>query len=149
MWCDDGDGKVLYVQTHGISDPGRSEPWWPLAPAPPSGGSGPLGRSRAMLADVAARLGVVVRVADTPVGPVALYQLDSRLIAACDACPHAGACLSDGPLDATVVTCPAHGSRFDLSNGERIRGPADHDLATYDVLIEGGRVCMSWARALR
>jgi hypothetical protein len=24
MWRDDGDGKVLYVQTHGISDPGRS-----------------------------------------------------------------------------------------------------------------------------
>lgn len=24
MWCDDGDGKVLYVQTHGAGDPGRS-----------------------------------------------------------------------------------------------------------------------------
>ncbi|MHB8295431.1 MAG: DsrE/DsrF/DrsH-like family protein [Acidimicrobiales bacterium] len=24
MWTDDGEGKVLYVQTHGLSDPGRS-----------------------------------------------------------------------------------------------------------------------------
>ncbi len=115
-------------------------------------GSGPLGRRRTLLADladVAGRLGMVVRVADTPVGPVALYQLDGRLVAACDVCPHAGARLSDGALDATVVTCPSHGSRFDLSNGERIRGPADHDLATYDVLIEGGRVYMSWTRTLR
>lgn len=23
MWRDDGEGKVLYVQTHGIDDPGR------------------------------------------------------------------------------------------------------------------------------
>ncbi len=24
MWRDDGEGKVLYVQTHGVGDPGRS-----------------------------------------------------------------------------------------------------------------------------
>jgi predicted peroxiredoxin len=24
MWTDEGEGKVLYVQTHGVSDPGRS-----------------------------------------------------------------------------------------------------------------------------
>ncbi len=24
MWTDDGEGKVLYVQTHGVDDPGRS-----------------------------------------------------------------------------------------------------------------------------
>lgn len=24
MWTDDGDGKILYVQTHGVDDPGRS-----------------------------------------------------------------------------------------------------------------------------
>lgn len=23
MWSDDGEGKVLYVQTHGVNDPGR------------------------------------------------------------------------------------------------------------------------------
>jgi predicted peroxiredoxin len=23
MWTDDGEGKVLYVQTHGVDDPGR------------------------------------------------------------------------------------------------------------------------------
>ena len=24
MWTDEGEGKILYVQTHGIDDPGRS-----------------------------------------------------------------------------------------------------------------------------
>ncbi len=24
MWTNDGEGRVLYVQTHGVSDPGRS-----------------------------------------------------------------------------------------------------------------------------
>jgi predicted peroxiredoxin len=23
MWTDEGEGKVLYVQTHGVTDPGR------------------------------------------------------------------------------------------------------------------------------
>lgn len=108
----------------------------------------PLGRRRALLADVAdvaGRLGVVVRLADSPVGPVALYQVGGRLVAACDVCPHAGARLSDGPLESTVVTCPAHGSRFDLADGQRLRGPADQELTTYDVLVDRGRIYMSWA----
>ncbi|MHB8191222.1 MAG: DsrE/DsrF/DrsH-like family protein [Ferrimicrobium sp.] len=24
MWSDDGEGKIVYVQTHGVDDPGRS-----------------------------------------------------------------------------------------------------------------------------
>jgi nitrite reductase/ring-hydroxylating ferredoxin subunit len=92
------------------------------------------------MADLAGRLGVVARLADLPVGPVAVYHFSGRVYAAGDVCPHAGARLSEGALEGTVVTCPLHGSQFDVCTGERLRGPADAEIKTYRVDIEGGQV---------
>jgi nitrite reductase/ring-hydroxylating ferredoxin subunit len=92
------------------------------------------------MADLAGRLGVVARLADLPVGPVAVYHFSGRVYAAGDVCPHAGARLSEGALEGTVVTCPLHGSQFDVCTGERLRGPADVEIKTYRVDIEGGQV---------
>ena len=36
-------------------------------------------------------------------------------------CPHLGADLSAGKLEGTVVTCPRHGSQFDVRDGSNIR----------------------------
>lgn len=92
--------------------------------------------------DVAGRLGLVARIGDTPVGAVAVYQVDGALHAVADRCPHAGAVLSEGELDQRVVTCPRHGSQFDVCTGERLRGPADTDIATYSVVVAGGQVSL-------
>jgi nitrite reductase/ring-hydroxylating ferredoxin subunit len=91
-------------------------------------------------ADVPGRLGLVFRAADTPVGPVAVYQVAGCLHAVQDRCPHAGAALSAGALAGTTVTCPRHGSQFDVTTGERLRGPADQGLASYRLLQDGGQV---------
>ncbi len=93
------------------------------------------------MADVAGRLGVVLRLDDEATGPVAIYHLGGDLVAVQDLCPHAGALLSGGEvsLDDGIVTCPEHGSRFDTRTGERIRGPADQGLKTYPVVIEDGQ----------
>jgi nitrite reductase/ring-hydroxylating ferredoxin subunit len=96
-------------------------------------------------ADVAGRLGLVARVAETPLGPVAVYQLDGRLLAVEDRCPHAGATLSEGAVEGGVVTCPGHGSQFEVATGERVRGPADLGVRTFDVVVDGGRVHLVWA----
>jgi len=69
-------------------------------------------------------------------------------------CPHIGADLARGSLQGTVVTCPRHGSQFDLRDGhvvrwtdrggvalavaKRIRSP--RPLSVYPVKIEGERV---------
>ena len=82
------------------------------------------------------------RADDSPVGPVAVYQVSGRLHAIADICPHAGSPLSGGDLDSGVVTCPAHGSRFDVCTGERVRGPADTDIATFRLVQEGGQICL-------
>jgi len=42
------------------------------------------------------------------------YAVDNR-------CPHAGGKLSEGKLEDTVVTCPKHGSQFDLKGGNVVR----------------------------
>jgi nitrite reductase/ring-hydroxylating ferredoxin subunit len=93
-------------------------------------------------AEAAGRLGLVFRAADTPVGPVAVYRVAGRLHAIADRCPHAGATLSAGEAEGEVVTCPGHGSRFAICTGERLRGPADSDVAVFPLAEEGGQVCL-------
>jgi 3-phenylpropionate/trans-cinnamate dioxygenase ferredoxin subunit len=65
-------------------------------------------------------------------------------------CPHLGGDLSEGRLEGTVVTCPRHGSQFDLRDGNMVRwlkGPGlfsalgkalkpPKPLTTYTVKIE-------------
>lgn len=90
--------------------------------------------------EVAGRLGCVYRTPESPVGPLAVYQVEGGLCATADSCPHAGAVLSEGGLEGPVVTCPRHGSRFDVRTGERLRGPADDPLRTFELVEEGGYV---------
>ncbi|HKZ83671.1 MAG TPA: non-heme iron oxygenase ferredoxin subunit [Anaerolineae bacterium] len=92
------------------------------------------------MADLAGRLGVVARLGDLLVGPVAVYHFSGKVYAAADVCPHAGARLSEGALEGTVITCPLHGSQFDVRTGERLRGPADVEIKTYRVEIQGTQV---------
>ncbi|HSB87953.1 MAG TPA: Rieske 2Fe-2S domain-containing protein [Ilumatobacteraceae bacterium] len=91
-------------------------------------------------ADVAGRLGLLRAIAETPCGPIALYRIGSALCAIADRCPHAGAQLSGGLLEANVVTCPRHGSQFDVLTGDRLRGPSDEAVARYEVRDHLGRV---------
>jgi nitrite reductase/ring-hydroxylating ferredoxin subunit len=93
-------------------------------------------------ADVAGRIGLVARIQDTPVGPLAVYHVGGDILVAEDRCPHAGAALSEGELapEAATIDCPKHGSRFDLRTGSRLRGPADGPIKTYRVVVEGTEV---------
>lgn len=97
--------------------------------------------------DFAGRLGFVGRVEETPVGPVAVYHLGGRLHAIVDVCPHAGASLCEGELDGEIVTCPRHGSQFRVTDGERVRGPADEDVGTVRVMVESGEVFLEFEAA--
>ncbi len=97
------------------------------------------------VADLAGRLGVIARLSDLPTGPVAVYHLSGKVFAAEDVCPHAGARLSEGGLEGTVIPCPLHGSQFDVCSGARLRGPADTAVKTFRVDIDGGQVFLALA----
>ena len=94
------------------------------------------------LAEIAGRLGVVARLGEdhgVP-EPIAVYHFGNEIFAVADTCPHAGACLSEGELEGPIITCPLHGSRFDIKTGQRVRGPADLEIKTYAVEVEGSQV---------
>ncbi|MDA8393262.1 MAG: Rieske 2Fe-2S domain-containing protein [Actinomycetota bacterium] len=106
------------------------------------------GRHRLALcdaSDVAGRLGLVKRIPESPLGPVALWNSGGMLSCSGDRCPHAGATLSEGEMADGVVTCPRHGSQFDVSTGERLRGPADVGIEVYDVIEDSGRIWAVWS----
>jgi 3-phenylpropionate/trans-cinnamate dioxygenase ferredoxin subunit len=69
---------------------------------------------------------------------IAIANVDGTLYAFDDSCPHRQCSLADGALQGTVVTCPCHGSRFDVTSGERLQGPAARPVRTYAVQVEKG-----------
>ena len=86
--------------------------------------------------------GLIGRLPDSTEDPIAIFKWKDRLCAVRDICPHAGFSLADGDFDAStgVVTCPEHGSRFNVQSGERVRGPADYSIKTYPITIEGNDI---------
>jgi 3-phenylpropionate/trans-cinnamate dioxygenase ferredoxin component len=55
-------------------------------------------------------------------------------------CTHAGGDLSKGKLAGVIVTCPRHGSKFDVTTGKAVGGPAKQDVSAYQVKIQGSSV---------
>ncbi|MDZ4166665.1 MAG: Rieske 2Fe-2S domain-containing protein [Coriobacteriia bacterium] len=85
---------------------------------------------------------------------ILLARAGDRYFATQARCPHLRGRLARGTLEGTVVTCPRHGSQFDVTDGNVIRwtdwsGVAQaaaealrhpRPLVTYEVRVEGGRV---------
>jgi len=54
-----------------------------------------------------------------------------------DTCTHMGCSLAKGKLDGTTVTCPCHGSQFDVTTGAVLHGPATRPVRSHHVQVEG------------
>ncbi len=52
---------------------------------------------------------------------ILLARVGGKYYAIDNTCPHMGGNLSGGKLEGTVVTCPRHGSQFDVRDGHLIR----------------------------
>jgi nitrite reductase/ring-hydroxylating ferredoxin subunit len=66
---------------------------------------------------------------------IAVAVVDGTYYGFEDACPHLQCPLSEGRLSGQTVTCPCHGSEFDVTTGERLAGPAQRSLRTYSVRV--------------
>ncbi len=80
------------------------------------------------------------------VGPQ-VYVTDAR-------CPHIHAHLAKGTLEGTILTCPLHGSQFDVRDGSVVRWTQfggvvktmaeftrhPRPLRVYDVIVEDGMI---------
>jgi nitrite reductase/ring-hydroxylating ferredoxin subunit len=56
---------------------------------------------------------------------IMIANVDGKFYAISDRCGHMSARLSMGTIDKNVVTCPLHFSRFDVTTGKVISGPAE------------------------
>jgi 3-phenylpropionate/trans-cinnamate dioxygenase ferredoxin subunit len=86
----------------------------------------------------------------TKQGEFLLARVGNNYYAADSRCPHMKGKLAQGTLEGTVVTCPLHGSQFDLKNGKVVRWlrgkgvlsrlgraiKSAKDLKTYQVQVE-------------
>jgi 3-phenylpropionate/trans-cinnamate dioxygenase ferredoxin subunit len=73
---------------------------------------------------------------------ISVARVDDRLYAFDDLCTCADrACpLSGGLLTGPTIMCQCHGSRFDITTGAVINGPASEALVWYEVQEVGGTI---------
>jgi 3-phenylpropionate/trans-cinnamate dioxygenase ferredoxin subunit len=78
-----------------------------------------------------------VTVGDRKIG---LFNVDGTIYAINDICTHAEASLTAGHFSGEEVACPLHFATFNVKTGECTSPPADEDVATYPVRINGNDV---------
>jgi nitrite reductase/ring-hydroxylating ferredoxin subunit len=75
---------------------------------------------------------------------VLVLRTEGQVFAIGNQCTHQGAGLDRGVVkiagSVRTVTCPAHGSTFNLETGKVMRPPATKPVPVYDVKVEDGRV---------
>ena len=72
------------------------------------------------------------------VGDVAVFNVAGSFCATQEKCTHKQGPLSKGKLEGSTVTCPWHGSQFNVCTGAVVTGPAKDPLKTYRVVVDGG-----------
>lgn len=76
--------------------------------------------------------------------PVLIANVDGNYYAVDDTCTHEDASLSTGSLKGELIKCPLHGSRFNVRTGRVLEEPAEDDLKTYTVVIDGSSISIEW-----
>jgi len=74
---------------------------------------------------------------------IALFNAGGAIYALANRCSHANGPLAEGTLETTTVTCPFHGSKFELTTGEPLCGPASRPLPRFEVMVEDGQVYLA------
>jgi nitrite reductase/ring-hydroxylating ferredoxin subunit/uncharacterized membrane protein len=72
--------------------------------------------------------------------PVFLLRHGDHFHALHDRCSHRGCSLAGGDVDGNTVTCPCHGSQFDVRDGSVQRGPAHTAQPVYEVRERDGKL---------
>jgi nitrite reductase/ring-hydroxylating ferredoxin subunit len=74
---------------------------------------------------------------------ILIVNVDGTYYAVDNLCTHYGGNLSEGVLEGNVVTCPNHGSKFDVTTGKVVSPPAEalgrpdiEDLQTYLIKVK-------------
>ncbi len=71
---------------------------------------------------------------------IAVANVTGTFYAFGDTCTHMQCSLAEGDLEETTVICPCHGSEFDVTSGEVLRGPAREPVDSYEARVEGSNL---------
>ena len=78
-----------------------------------------------------------------------IANVDGAFYAISDVCSHRGGMLSAGTTEDGIVTCPRHGSRFDVRTGRNVGGPGlrffkwtTSDVRSYEVTLDGNDILL-------
>ena len=102
----------------------------------------------------------VAKVEDIPAGKmkgftvggkeILVVNYEGKYYAIGKVCTHQGGDLAKGKLEGKIVTCPRHGSKFDVTTGKNVAGPKlgfirgkTGDELTYEVKVEGNSIKVS------
>ena len=73
---------------------------------------------------------------------VALFNVDGQIYAIDDACIHQGTSLGSGKFEGKIVTCRAHGLKFDVTTGF-VGGSPGYGVATHAVQVADGKIAVA------
>jgi nitrite reductase/ring-hydroxylating ferredoxin subunit len=77
---------------------------------------------------------LAVEVGDKLIG---LYLLDGTVHAIGNLCTHEFALLTEGFIEGDAIECPLHQARFSIKTGKVLSEPADTDVPSYPVKVDG------------
>jgi nitrite reductase/ring-hydroxylating ferredoxin subunit/uncharacterized membrane protein len=72
--------------------------------------------------------------------PMLFARSGGQVVVYADRCTHRGAPLDEGSVADGCVTCPWHGSVFDLRDGSVVSGPATRPQPKMEVDVQNGRI---------
>ena len=72
---------------------------------------------------------------------IALFNIDGKLFALDNTCPHAGGPLGEGSLQGEIVRCPWHGWKFNVRTGQCLKNPIDDwAVSCFPLRVEKGTI---------
>ena len=71
---------------------------------------------------------------------IALYNVEGDFYATHGVCTHENVGLADGFVEGDLIECPLHSACFEIKTGKAVNPPAEVDLKTYPVKVEGDTV---------
>ena len=99
----------------------------------------------------------VAQLSDVPVGQskvvmlhnkaIALFNIEGKLYALHNLCPHEGGPLNEGRVKGHVVACPWHDLAFDVRNGQGVDG-GGYCVGSYEVRLEGNDIMVGPRRKI-
>ena len=75
---------------------------------------------------------------------VLVANIDGKFFSINSVCTHLGGPLEKGPLNGDVITCPWHGSKFDVKNGTVVSGPASKPEPSHKVVVDGENLLLEF-----